>query len=76
MEPQPLEQQQEQIDHNMTNHPPTPEAIKSIEELRGTAKELGYAIAKLCPGSREKSLAQTNLEQALMWAVASIARQK
>ncbi len=27
-----------------------------------------------CPSSRELSLALTNLEQTLMWAVASIAR--
>jgi hypothetical protein len=31
-------------------------------------------INDLCPESREKSLAITNLEQAVMWANAAIAR--
>lgn len=62
------------VDHNMTNHKPSPEAIATIENLRELTKLLGHRIVEVCPDSREKSLAQTNLEQALMWAVASIAR--
>lgn len=31
-------------------------------------------INNLCPESREKSLAVTNLEESVMWANASIAR--
>ena len=31
-------------------------------------------IDDLCPDSREKSIANTNLEQTVMWANASIAR--
>lgn len=64
----------EQVDHNLTNHAPTPDKVASIEELRAYAKSLGHAIADLCPPSREKSLALTNLEQTTMWAVAAIAR--
>ncbi|MDT2194096.1 DUF7681 family protein [Paenibacillus larvae] len=37
-------------------------------------KELAYLINEICPNSREKSLAITNLEQVVMWANASIAR--
>lgn len=44
----------------------------SIEVLRHHAIELGHAIMANCPESREKSLALTNLEQALMWAIKSI----
>ncbi len=59
---------------NMTNHRPTDQEINVIEELRESAIELGDHIEQVCPQSRERSLAITNLEQALMWAVASIAR--
>ena len=62
------------IEWNMTNHTPTPTQIESIEEIRDAFKEVGELIAYRCPASRELSLAVTNLEQALMWAVASIAR--
>lgn len=59
---------------NMTNHAPTPEEINVIEGLRGEFIELGELIEDICPSTRERSLAITNLEQSLMWAVASIAR--
>lgn len=37
------------------------------------AKELVILIDEYCPDSREKVAAQTNLEQAVMWANAGIA---
>lgn len=70
------EQNLSDVEHNMTNHTPSAEGIEKIEQLRAKAKELGNLVNELCPNSREKSLAHTNLEQALMWANASIARQK
>lgn len=60
---------------NLTNHRPTDEAVAQIEELREVAKDFANHIEVFCPKSREASLAMTNLEQSLMWAVASIARQ-
>lgn len=59
---------------NMTNHRPSDHEISHIEHLRDVAAGLGEAIERYCPESRERSLAITNLEQALMWAVGSIAR--
>ena len=44
------------------------------EELRAYAKEMAMMILMDCPDSRERSLALTNLEQAVMWANAAIAR--
>ena len=67
-------EQNTQVEHNLTNHTPDEEGIKSIEALRAKAKEFGRLINEVCPNSREKSLAQTNLEQALMWANASLPR--
>lgn len=62
------------VRHNMTNHRPTDADIAVIEQLREVAIGLGEHIERVCEVSRERSLAITNLEQALMWAVASIAR--
>lgn len=64
-----------QLHHNLTNHAPKDESIViRFEDIRVYAKELGEAIIESCPESRERSLALTNLEQTVMWAVASIAR--
>lgn len=62
------------VEWNMTNHRPTDAEIETIEGLRGEFIELAGLIEDACPESRERSVAMTNLEQSLMWAVASIAR--
>lgn len=63
------------LDHNLTNHPPRDDSIIArFEVVRGHAKNLGRAIISECPATRERSLALTNLEQATMWAIGSIAR--
>ena len=63
------------IETNFTYHAPSENQVDRYNVLREKAKELAYAIDERCPSSREKSLAMTNLEQAVMWANASIARQ-
>jgi hypothetical protein len=63
-----------QIENNFTYHAPAPGQPEKYTLLREKAKELAYLIEETCPKSREKSLAITNLEQAVMWANASIAR--
>ncbi len=55
-------------------HQPKNDQSERYELLREKAKEFASLIDELCPDSREKSLAFTNLEQASMWANASIAR--
>lgn len=63
------------IERNMTNHPPTNDSIVAeFETLRYHAKTFAHKIIDILPESRERSLAMTNLEQALMWAVAAVAR--
>lgn len=62
------------FDNIFKYHSPKDDQTKRYEQLREKAKELACLIDKLCPDSREKSLAFTNLEQASMWANASIAR--
>lgn len=63
-----------EIDNNFMYHPPKPGQPEKYEALRGKAKELAEMINALCPVGHEQSLAMTNLEQAIFWANASIAR--
>jgi hypothetical protein len=63
----------EQIDNIFTYHAPKGDQPGAYERLRAEAKVLARTIQKYCPESREKSLAITNLQQAVMWANASIA---
>jgi hypothetical protein len=65
----------ELLAHNLTNHSPANEdVIADMERLRFLAKTFGAEILDLVPWSRERSLALTNLEQTVMWAIAGIAR--
>ena len=64
----------EQIENNFKYHTPKEGQPEKYEMIREKAKELAYIIDTLCPNSREKSIAMTELETAIMWANASIAR--
>lgn len=57
---------------SLTNITPDREQIERIEAVREQAKELAVVICAYCPDSRERSLAATHLEDAVMWAVKSI----
>jgi hypothetical protein len=65
---------QTEIENNFTYHKPMPNDLIKYEKLRKMAKELCELVNELCPDSREKSLAITNIEQSNMWANASIVR--
>jgi hypothetical protein len=62
------------IENNFMYHEPKEGQPQTYTKLREKAKELAYLIDEQCPNSREKSVAMTNLEQAMFWANASIAR--
>jgi hypothetical protein len=62
------------IENNFKYHAPKEGQPQKYTDLRDKAKELACLMDELCPNSREKSLAMTNLEQAVMWANAAIAR--
>lgn len=57
-----------------TYHPPKNDQATRYEKLRFNGLNLADMINELVPDSREKSLAITHLEQAVMWANAAIAR--
>jgi len=62
------------IDNNFTYHAPKEGQPERYQALRAKAKEFALLIDELCPESREKSVAFTNLETAVFWANAAIAR--
>lgn len=64
----------DRIEGAFTYHAPKGDHPNQYERIRSKAKELAYLIDEECPDSREKSLAMTKLEEASMWANASIAR--
>jgi len=62
------------IENRFKYHRPSGTQPERYEGIRSTARSLAHYIIEMCPASREKGLALTNLEQAVMWANASIAR--
>ena len=63
------------LENNFKYHTPKADQPEKYNKIREKAKELAYLIDDLCPNSREKSLANTKLEEVSMWANASIARE-
>ena len=57
-------------------HSPKNGQNEKYESLRSKAKELAEMITEFCPVSREQDVAFINLETAVMWANAAIARSK
>ena len=70
----PSSEQWEKMKNNFTYHKPIADQAERYEYLRKLGLDLAEAMLACCPNSRETSLAMTNLEQAIMWANASIAR--
>jgi hypothetical protein len=64
----------EKIENNFKYHAPKEGQQEKYQALRAKGKELAYLISELCPTSREQSLSITKLEESIMWANASIAR--
>lgn len=62
------------LDRTFTYHSPTGDQAGRYVAIRASARIAAETILLMCPPSRERSLALTNLEQAVMWANASVAR--
>lgn len=65
----------EQINYNFSYHAPQGDQIERYNQLRKEARVLAHLIDDFCADGREKSLAITKLEEAVMWANASVARE-
>lgn len=68
------EEMHARIENNFIYHAPKLNQQERYGKLRDKAKELAHLINDLTPVSREQSLALTQLEDAVMWSNASIAR--
>jgi len=69
-----IRESMEKLHNNFTYHAPTTEAKKKFAALRTHFCGVAAAVDVACPNSREKSLALTKIEEAMMWANAAIAR--
>lgn len=62
------------FDNIYTYHTPKPGQAEQYEAIRAEAKVLAHLIESICPDGRERSIAFARIEEAVMWANASIAR--
>ncbi len=62
------------LKNRFTYHAPKNGQVERYQEIRDGAYDLADLVNRECPESREKSLAITHLEDAVMWANAAIAR--
>jgi hypothetical protein len=65
---------QNDLNNRFTYHPPFGDQVFRYGEIRSVGKDFAELIDRYCPDGREKSLAMTSLEEAVMWANAAIAR--
>lgn len=63
------------IERNFTYHKPTDAQIERMKKIREEAKQLAFLIVDSTPDSMEQEASMLWLEQAVMWANASIARE-
>jgi hypothetical protein len=63
----------EQINRIFTYRAPFGDQPERYVKIRQAAKEFAHLVQDACPESREKSTALTHIQQAVMWANASIA---
>ena len=65
-----------EISRRFEHHPSTAEQVHTYDEIRNKARELALLVAGVVPDGRERALAVTHLEAAVMWANAGVARKK
>ena len=64
----------DRVENDFTYHKPFGNQVSRYNHLRNIIKQAAEAVVLYCPESRERSIALTKLEEAVMWANASIAR--
>jgi hypothetical protein len=64
----------DELQARFTYHAPKDGQPERYQRIRDAGRQLAVLLDAECPESREKSLAVTKLEEAVMWANAAIAR--
>ena len=67
-------QEMADLDKRFAYHKPVHDQPERYTHIRQAAGGLAHWLMSNCPASRELSLALTHLEETVMWANASIAR--
>lgn len=62
------------ITYRFTYHPPKDDQVERYEIIRQRALDFARTLVEMCPPSRELSEAVGRVEEAVMYANASIAR--
>ena len=63
------------LENRFTYHVPKDEhQVLRYETIRERGKKFAKVVDNLCMDSREKSIAMTKIEEAVMWANSAIAR--
>jgi len=70
----PRELTEQDIESRFTYHAPKGNQPERYGLIRDFGKQFARDINVLCPDSREKTIALTKLDEVIMWANASIAR--
>ena len=68
------DEQKKKLEHNFSYHPPKPGQPGKYGEIRGMGLTFSEIVCLHCADSRERSIALTKIEEAVMWANAAIAR--
>jgi hypothetical protein len=64
-----------EIANRFTYHAPEGDQANRYQQIRAQAGALAQELAKMCPESRELSLALTKLDEVVFWSNAAIARE-
>jgi hypothetical protein len=64
-----------ELEIRFTYHPPRPGQVETYNDIRSAFRQMATFLNDTLPDSREKSLAFTKLEEAVMHANSSIARE-
>ena len=64
------------LDNRFAFHPADEDAASCHEAVRAAARRMAVSVLQVTPKSAEQTLALRKIEEAMMWANASIARER
>jgi hypothetical protein len=73
-EPLVTNEELQRLERDFTYVAPSGDQPRRYHEIRARARELATLVCGLAPSCRERALALTKIEEAVMWANAAIAR--